>query len=75
MHRIDAWKTTDGKIYEAKDDAGSHQHEIDVKTGLQNILSTFYHPGICMDDLVDELFRVRFSMSEVLTHGNNTDSK
>ena len=66
MHEIKAWKTTDGKIFEAKDDAGSNQYALDVKGGLENILSTFYHPSMGMHEVIDELFRVRHSLREVL---------
>lgn len=66
MREIIAFKTTDGKIFEAKDDAGSHQYEIDVKCDLENVISQFYFPGLGAHELVDALFEVRHTLREVL---------
>ncbi len=60
MNKIEAWKTTDDKIWENEDAAKVHQTRIDAKNGVRFI----YYNGMieCETDLINFLDQHRHTI-------------
>jgi hypothetical protein len=65
MEQIKAWKTTDGKLFEAKDDAGSHQYELDTKAKLEKFVQHYYSYNLTTSELELILWEGRFELMEI----------
>lgn len=66
MKRIDAWETTDGKVFKAKDDAGSHQFELDFKEAIHRVCGRHCFSGMTQENVEDMIWEERFELLGVL---------
>jgi len=66
MKETTCWKTSDGELFENKDEAKIHQIEIQLKSGLIKFVDDFYCHNMHSTDIVDELYRGRFILAELL---------
>lgn len=59
IEKIDAFKTTDSKVFEDKNLAEKHQDELDYKDKLTKILDNVWYRGIDMEDVIEVLVKHR----------------
>lgn len=69
MKKIDAWETTDGKIFKAKDDAGSHQYELDCIAELDKFVRSFCCHSMTTEDIIRELWEGRHDLMSIFCRG------
>ncbi len=63
VEKVQKFKTTDGELFDNEKEAKGHQKDVDLKKGLEFIVSQFFYRGIenryIVDGLIENIDRLR----------------
>ncbi len=67
IKKIQAFKTSDGRVFEDDGAAQEHQAKIDLREGLRLIVEKFFYRGIDEHNVVDGLMEHEEELRKLIT--------
>jgi hypothetical protein len=68
MEKIQAFKTSDGQIFETKEQANTHQKEIQLKLNVEHFVEKKCYSGMEKEHIVDMILDNRLKLLSILNH-------